>query len=385
MNYAPYRYMFWSDGHDARLTPNQIRDLNLFMHNGRNLRKSIVMASEELARNTTQSVVSTPLRPDLIKTIFGTTIKDGGYYASNPANILRLNGNALAPNLSLFLTQTTLYTEYELDNGYLPSLFASYGSNPSLSSRQALYYADPAGTASIDKTFGLVSFSPEQHCIYLGADWRNFSDVSLLLESILSSMGGLLSDDASLPVELISFDASALNGSVLLSWSTSSESSSREYVVEKLAGAAFAPIYRTLANNSHQLMNNYSAVDAAVSAGNTYTYRLRTLLSDGSISYSAERSVHLLGSGLALSLGVPAPSPASSILTLNYSLSLPSSVRLSIYDMSGAEVLVLRSGGVLAAGSYSESYSVGDLAAGSYSLVLEAGGVVKMQRFVVSR
>lgn len=122
-----------------------------------------------------------------------------------------------------------------------------------------------------------------------------------------------------------------------------------------------------------------------VSAGNTYTYRLRTLSVDGSVSYSSERSVLLAGSDLVVSLGVPSPSPASSDLTINYSLSLPSSVRLTVYDLSGSAVLSLRLGGVLAAGSYTESYSVSDLPSGTYNLVLECGGVVRMQRFVVSR
>lgn len=334
-----------------------------------NLRKNIVFASEELARTSRSVQGRAAASSDIIRSIFGTTYKD----SLDPGNSLfGIVGNALSPRLSTNLSQTGLYSQ-GLDNGYHPARFENYGSSPMLSSLQAFYYKEPVEALSSDKTFGLVSFSPHQHCIYLGADWRNFADISFIMESILSGIGGLISDEAALPVELISFDASVSNGAVLLSWLTSSEVRSSEYTIEKLVGGEFVPIYSTAALGSLQLTNSYSALDAAVSLGNTYTYRLRTLDLEGGISYSSERSVSLAaGSGFAVLESV-LPNPVSSDVTLNFSLSVGSLVRLSVYDLSGREVLVLASEQI-GSGKHSRTFSLNRLSSGSYSIVMKVEG-----------
>lgn len=369
---------------------SQQQDLALFMRDARILRKNIIMASEELSANVKHSSSGSGLvsaARDIITSTFGTVYKSSSQAGAAP---VRLVGNTLLPDMATNLRHTSLYSggTVPYDNGYSPAVFEDYGISTTLSSLQALYYASwpfASGTVSREKTFGLVSFSPQQRSIYLGADWRNFEDPSLILEAILSNIGGLTElEDPALPIELVSFEAAVLNDAVVLNWETSSESRSVNFAVEKLIGGEFLSIYDIAASGSLQLSNQYYTTDAAVLPGNTYTYRLRTLLSDGSYSYSSVRSVSLASGSDYVRLSDPVPNPVESELSVSFYLSGASFARLSLYDLSGREVLVLSSGD-LSAGEHSGSYSVSGLSAGGYSLVLDCGNGRKVEKRVVVR
>jgi len=89
-----------------------------------------------------------------------------------------------------------------------------------------------------------------------------------------------------LPVELLSFDAVCNESSVLLKWSTASETNNNYFTIEKSSdGVVFEPIIRVEgAGNSNQL-TNYNATDNEASPEPAY-YRLRQTDFDGAYSLS---------------------------------------------------------------------------------------------------
>jgi len=122
---------------------------------------------------------------------------------------------------------------------------------------------------------------------------------------------------ASLPVELIAFNATWQNGAVHLDWSTATETDNRGFYIERSAGntPGFQNIGWIDGRGATSLKQTYHFTDQAVRPGETYYYRLRQTDFSGAFKYSNIRSVTTTGAGGKIALW---PNPVRDIVRVQW-------------------------------------------------------------------
>ncbi len=99
---------------------------------------------------------------------------------------------------------------------------------------------------------------------------------------------------AVLPVELVSFNVTKKDHTVLIDWSTASEINSDFIAVERSQdGKSFSELGREQSRGNSNRLIDYSMVDNAPSNGMNY-YRLKQVDRDGKLEYSNVKSVNIL-------------------------------------------------------------------------------------------
>ncbi|MEM8906549.1 MAG: choice-of-anchor Q domain-containing protein [Bacteroidota bacterium] len=104
---------------------------------------------------------------------------------------------------------------------------------------------------------------------------------------------GAYESAASLPVELLAFDAQFEKDRVVISWSTASEINNDFFTVERSTdGVRFQAIDRQAGANNSNSFRRYLSYDEHPAIGFNY-YRLKQTDTDGSFSYSAVKAVQI--------------------------------------------------------------------------------------------
>ncbi len=173
------------------------------------------------------------------------------------------------------------------------------------------------------------------------------------------------------PVELSSFSASIVNGSVNLMWTTATEKNNRGFEVQrKSAGSGYSVIGFVEGNGTVTTPNHYTYTDNSDIRG-IYTYRLKQDDFDGKFTYSNEITVNVpAASDFVLQQNYPNPFNPSTMI--KYSVPEASNVKLTMYDALGRQVKVL-SNEYMEAGNYSYTLNADGLSSGVYIVRLSAG------------
>lgn len=147
-------------------------------------------------------------------------------------------------------------------------------------------------------------------------------------------------ENDALPVELLTFSASAENNKVYLSWQTSSELNNLGYEIErKITDGVWSKIGFVPGSGSSTSTKSYSFVDNSPIGSNKFQYRLKQIDMDGSFEYLNQIEVELIPAGFALYQNYPNPfNPSTKI---KYQLPSESRVTITVYDILGSEVLTL--------------------------------------------
>lgn len=187
---------------------------------------------------------------------------------------------------------------------------------------------------------------------------------------------GINNDNTSLPVTLISFNATKEGKTAQLAWKTSNETKSSHFEVEHSTTAkkwAVAATVKTF--NAGEANQEYTQAVKSVKNGVNY-FRLKMVDLDGSYSYSNIRSLEF--SGIDEELVTFGPNPSTDYFTINASDAFKlESVKL--YDRSGR--MVYSSGALV-----DKTVSVKNLASGIYVLKLTAkDGEVNTKKVLVNR
>jgi hypothetical protein len=178
-----------------------------------------------------------------------------------------------------------------------------------------------------------------------------------------------------LPVQLVSFTAALLqqSSSVLLKWSTASETNNYGFEVQKAADSKSE--YQTIANSfiaGHGTTidaHSYSFTDMNAAQGAT-SYRLKQTDLDGTVHYSDAIAVTLTGveekplpTVFALDQNYPNPFNPSTVI--EFQLPKESKVTLEVYNLIGQRVATLVNE-VRAAGYYAQKFDGTQLGSGVY-------------------
>jgi hypothetical protein len=193
--------------------------------------------------------------------------------------------------------------------------------------------------------------------------------------------------DGSVPVFVTSFDASARDRGVDLSWDLYADEGIEGFKIYRRGGAAEHDI--VLNGGTQVPASERSFTDLEIDPGESYEYRLGVVLTDGSEVYSQPVTVTTAAPGLVLRQNTPNPFTTST--TIGYALPERATVSLSIYDAAGRQVKSLveavqdpKSGGYSV--SWDGKNDRGEaVASGVYVYRLKAGSAVVSKKMMILR
>lgn len=178
---------------------------------------------------------------------------------------------------------------------------------------------------------------------YDGSVWSVVGGVNAPANTLSGSGLASFSDftggeGSALPVELSSFIASAGKNGVMLKWVTNSETNNFGWEIEmrNSSQASWSKVGFVNGAGNSNLPKEYSFTHKPGHSGK-FSYRLKQLDNDGSVSYSneVEVSVH---APQTFSLAQNYPNPFNPSTTIEYALPMDSKVTLAIYSLIGEKV-----------------------------------------------
>jgi hypothetical protein len=186
-----------------------------------------------------------------------------------------------------------------------------------------------------------------------------------------------------LPVELISFKASAEINNVHLEWSTATETNNYGFEIERKTGTGnYFTVGFVNGKGSTTSPSEYFFTDIDLKAGN-YSYRLKQLDFDGNFEYSNEINISvLIPSDFVLYQNYP--NPFNPVTTIKYSIPGISYITLNLYDAIGNKIKTLDEG-LKTAGTHENELSANDISSGVYFVKLNTGSGSQTIKIVLAK
>lgn len=175
-----------------------------------------------------------------------------------------------------------------------------------------------------------------------------------------------------LPVKLISFTGSSKNDQIVLTWQTSDEINTSQFVIQQLQNGSYIDKGTVAAKGG--TANTYSFALPAVSSG-TIVYRLKIVDRNGKYTYSYSISVDL--SLLTASLSVYPNPTVNYVLVTHATAGKASSLQLA--DMSGKIVKQM----IVVEGDVQSKMIVTGIAKGRYTVIYRSGNSAVYKNLIV--
>ena len=211
-----------------------------------------------------------------------------------------------------------------------------------------------------------------------------YDDVIIGAEYYNSSTGKsyIYSDPAApMPVELTSFTAKVLQGTVSLNWQTATEVNNYGFNVEcKTNNAGWNTIGFVDGSGNSNSPKEYSFVDENPLSGTVY-YRLKQIDNDGSFEYSPIVEINSQAPD-NFELNQNYPNPFNPTTTISYSIPRDQQVTLKVYNILGKEVMNLVNK-QQPAGSYAVMFEGKSLNSGIYFYTLQAEGFRETYKMIL--
>lgn len=174
-----------------------------------------------------------------------------------------------------------------------------------------------------------------------------------------------------LPVELISFTATAEKDKIILKWTTATELNNRGFEIErKKDKGQYITIGFIKGSGTVTEQRNYSLIDNDIDYG-TYNYRLKQFDYDGQYQYSDEIEV-IVNAPVSFSLGQNYPNPFNPSTTIEFSVPEKGYTSVKVYDIKG-ELICNLINDVLEKGDYTVKFDRRNLPGGIYFYELTSG------------
>jgi len=174
----------------------------------------------------------------------------------------------------------------------------------------------------------------------------------------------------SIPVELVSFGASAQGNSINLTWQTATELNNSGFEVQrKTENTNWNKIGFVEGAGTTTEKSSYSFSDSYSGQG-TVSYRLKQIDFDGTSTYSTVVNVDI-NAPADFKLNQNYPNPFNPSTTVSFTIPKASNIKLIIYNQIGQQVgeLVNRN---LEAGSYNYTWNAANQSSGIYFYELQA-------------
>jgi len=369
VNYRMYRSMIWSDGDgeigDA-MNRYERKDLKrYFDENYYEDKQNLLIGSQELLRTG----ADTEFLNEYMSAVYATPGNPLGVDISNDGN--SVVGRYVAKDIVEDIAATGVENDPAPYCG-LMTLFSEGAGNAFVAYDYVNHDASEANS-----TMGVATTTMDRNVLYLGVDWRHFTDVYRVLRGGFDFIEK--NDGFVIPVELANFDARYVGNKVSINWATASEMNTDRFEVEKaVKGGDFAKIAEVTAKGNSQEKVNYGPVfDRDVTVGNVYVYRLKVVDFNGEFSYSDEREVEIGGE---FWLSEAKPNPANDVVRFDLTGVESSDVTLTIVDVDGK---VIVPDYTISSGSLEVNLS--NVASGTYTMLVKVGTETLTRQFKVVR
>ena len=211
--------------------------------------------------------------------------------------------------------------------------------------------------------------------------------------------GGKQGADASLPVELISFNAKAGDGSVTLKWATASEVDNQSFILERSEdNRHFEQLTEIRGHGSTSKETHYSFTDNSVFNGLTYFYRLGDRDINGVLTWYNSVNATPNASGIdfkntALSIDKFAlhtnyPNPFNPETTIRFDIPTDDGslkhIKLNIYNAVGQLVTTLYEGQI-SGGQYELKWNGAHHPSGVYFLSFQSDRFAQVQKMILTK
>jgi hypothetical protein len=195
--------------------------------------------------------------------------------------------------------------------------------------------------------------------------------------------GYVLISWGTIPVELASFTAEAINDEVVLKWQTATETNNQGFEIERSLdninynNIGFVPGFGTTTENK-----SYNYTDSEVTSG-SYTYRLKQIDFDGSFEYSQEVEVEVTAP-MVFSLEQNFPNPFNPTTTIGFGIQNKSNVKITILNAIGEEVAVVLNE-EREPGFHQVEFNATNLPSGVYFYQLKAGDFISTKKMILMK
>jgi Secretion system C-terminal sorting domain len=262
---------------------------------------------------------------------------------------------------------------------YISALYYSYSTDAgvtwSTNERLSDYFDPHVGWPNQDKMgdyFHMVSDSNGARLAW-AATFNNEEDVYY---SYITS--------GAVPVELISFSASAAANVVTLNWQTATETNNRGFEIERsTTNTTWSAIGFREGKGTTTEPQQYSYTDK-LSGTNTSKlyYRLKQIDFNGSFEYSNIAEVNF--SPLSFSLSQNYPNPFNPSTKIKYSIPQASKVVVKVFDMLGKEISTLVND-EKQAGTYELTWNAENLPSGVYYYRISSGNYTAVKKMILMK
>lgn len=315
-------------------------------------------AQQWIARYTSQSI--------------GTTVKlssDGssivsGYTTSGPGNFLlvKYNSSGVQQWQSLYndpLNQSNIATSMEIDqDGTIIVAGHDYDA------RIVKFYSDGTFMGMVSYDYGITG-GENLYALKLDALGNVFAaGGSYGGTSTLTDVLTLIHPVSALPVTLNYFNSSTKCNNVHLEWETANELNNKGFEIQKESGAEWKEVAFIHGSGTSNTPVKYSYTEKYVQSGN-YNYRLKQIDFNGNCEYHNLNNQVIIGKPTYPLLFQNYPNPSNPNSQINYQISNPGKVKISVFDITGKEVSVLIDG-FMEAGYYSVIFDGRNFSSGVY-------------------
>jgi len=168
-----------------------------------------------------------------------------------------------------------------------------------------------------------------------------------------------------LPVEMSSFTSTISNRDVTLKWTTSAEINNSGFDIERsVANGEWTKIGFVQGNGTVTNPHSYEFVDRRLNSGK-YNYRLKQIDFNGNFAYYNLEQEVVIGVPDKLELSQNYPNPFNPTTKIDYALPKDGNVMLSVYDISGKQLMTIAEG-FKTAGSYTVDFNASNFSSGVY-------------------
>jgi len=186
------------------------------------------------------------------------------------------------------------------------------------------------------------------------------------------------------PVELTSFNASSIDGGVLLEWTTATEINNLGFEIQRNMSNGWGTIGFVEGRGTTSEITNYQFFNdlSEFNSPEKLMYRLKQIDFNGTYSYSNTVEVEFLVEKYSLSQNYPNPFNPSTIIS--FTLARSSFVTLKIYNILGNEVTTLVNE-VIPGGNHQIEFDASGLSSGVYLYTITAGDFAETKKMLLMK